>query len=346
MSRLSRLALVLGLAVLAPAARAGGPEDPYRHVVVTVPTPYWGYRPALYGGIGLIGAGPGIGYGSALHGLADYTRAEGDYLVLREKARQMREVTRQKKLETRAKELEYVKWERDFIWNWQREEERKIIAFEDERARERPAFTEILSGGMLNILLRQLSKNSRSADAPSRPIKDEWLEHINFTGTGGHTGLLRQKELSWPVLLQDDRLGETRAAIERHLETARREAGMGKVSGKTIEQLLDLHHRLEDERTELLKQSKAFGLRHHIAAGRFTKELNQALILLEDPKEAKFLLGARPNAKTVAELMQYMRENGLTFAPASEGSGRHYLSLYAEMAEEARQLAGRPTPEK
>jgi hypothetical protein len=332
MSRIALVALLAGLAGLPSPSLAGGPRDPYRLVVVTRPAPYWGYYYSPYA--------------AALHGLADYTRAEGQYLLMRESARQQREVTRQKKLETRQKELEHIKWERDFIWNMRREEERKIIAYEAERAKNMPTMTEILSGGMLNILQRELSKNSRSPDSPSRPIKEEWLENINFTATGGNTGLLRQKEISWPVILQDERLASTRAAIETHLETARREAGKGKVSGKTIEELLDLRNKLDEEATALLKASRSFGIRHHIQASRFTRDLNQALLLLENPKEAAFLLGAKPAAKTVAELMQYMRENGLTFGAASAGSERHYISLHAEMAEEARQLEQRPNPEK
>ena len=343
MTRLN-LASLIGVVLLSQSIRAGDarPADPYRLVVVTTPAPYWGYRYSAPWS-----AGPGIGYGAAMHGLADYTRAEGDYLVTREKARQMREVTRRERFKTREAELRSIKWERDFIWNWQREDERKIIAYQAERAKEMPTLTEILSGGMLNILQRELSKQSRPPEASSRPIKEEWLENINFTATGGNTGLLRQKEISWPVLIQDDRLASTRADIEKHLEVARREAAQGKVSGKTIEQLLELRNKLDDEATELLKASRAFGLRHHIQASRFTKELNQALLLLENPKEARFMLGSKPNSKTVAELMQYMRENGLTFGPASAGSERHYVSLHAEMAEEARNQDRRPnTTEK
>src|SRR5262245_59968955 len=334
MSRLLPVALLAGLAALPSPVAAGEVPvaDPYRYVVVTRPAPYWGYYYAPYA--------------AALHGLADYTRAEGEYLLLRESARQQREVTRRAKLDTRKKEWEHIKWERDFIWNVQREEEQKIIAHAYNRAKNHPTHTEIYSGGMLNILHTELSKTSRSPDSPSRPVKQEWLDAINFSSTGGNTGLLRQKDLTWPVLIQDDRFNSTRAAIEENLDAARRDAGRGKVNGTTIETLLKLKNTLDDEAIDLLRTSRSFTHRHHIHVMRFTKELNEALKLLENPKEAAFLLSAKPTARTVAELMQYMRENGLTFGPVSEGNGRHYIALHAEMAEEARALDGQPNREK
>ena len=117
-------------------------------------------------------------------------------------------------LEERRIELEHMKWERNFQWEMRKEEEEKLIQYELERSRERPSLTEVVAGTMLNNLLAELSKSSSPPGAPSVAIKQEWLDNINFTSTGGNAGLLRQKELPWPVLLQEDRFAATRAEAE------------------------------------------------------------------------------------------------------------------------------------
>jgi hypothetical protein len=71
-------------------------------------------------------------------------------------------------------------------------------------------------------------------------------------------------------------------------------------------------------------------------ANRFLAELKQSVLLLQNPKEAALLLDHTPRCKTVAELVQHMRENGLRFGPASAGSERYYVSLHDAFAQEAR----------
>ena len=84
--------------------------------------------------------------------------------------------------------------------------------------------------------------------------------------------------------------------------------------------------------------SSVWSPRHHIQALRFTGELKRTILLLENPKEAAALLAHLPPCKTIAELVHHMRENGLRFAPASAGSERHYVSLHAAMADDARMV--------
>lgn len=317
MNRVLRPVLLIALAcvVLLPSRGARG-----QVVVLRTYTPYWGYA-------------------ATLHGMADLTRATAQYHVTIQKAAQERETTRRMKLETRKEELEHMKWERDFQWEMRREEQEKLIQYELERSRDRPSLTEIIAGTMLNTLLTELAKTSRPDDASSQPLKQEWLDAITFTSTGGNAGLLRHKELPWPVLLQDDRFASSRAILESQLENAREEARLGRVSKKTLEELLRLRRTLDEEVTEMMRKPGSVWLpRHHIQAMRFTRELNDALLLIENPKEAAFLLGARPKSQTVAQLVQYMRENGMKFGPATAGSERHYVALHAALAEEARQV--------
>src|SRR5947209_4683486 len=58
--------------------------------------------------------GPADGpYGGFLHGVADVTRAQGEYLILREKAIQERQKTQQLRRENRRQELKQWYWERE-----------------------------------------------------------------------------------------------------------------------------------------------------------------------------------------------------------------------------------------
>ena len=224
--------IVLGIGAwlfLAPAANA---EDPYEGGLVTRPSPYWGYTRDPYG----------------LHGLADYTRASGEYLNLVQKAAQARERTRAMKLETRKKELEHMKWERNFLWDMRQEEVQRVIQHEEKRARERPPLTEVLAGTSLNWILADLSKESLPIDGVSQTITQEMLNKVNFVATGGNAGLLRQKELKWPVLLQASRLSDSRERVAALLDNARADLKKGNVTEETIRELLTEHKNLADGR--------------------------------------------------------------------------------------------------
>src|SRR5262249_38607561 len=100
--RLAGLGVVACLAFFSSGSAQPAATDPYRITIVTAPSPYWGYTRSPYG--------------SYLHGVADLTRANAEYLVRTQEAAQEREKTRRMKLETRKAELEHIRWEKNFLF--------------------------------------------------------------------------------------------------------------------------------------------------------------------------------------------------------------------------------------
>jgi hypothetical protein len=319
------LAFVLLLSPIASAQKVSpAAGDPYKSVVVTRPSPYWGYIRDPYD--------------STLHGLADLTRATGTYHIRIQQAARLREENRQLKLKTRRAELEHIKWEINFIREMRQEEIERTIKTEEHRARERPPMTEILAGTALNWIISGLKKDTAyPSDSRSKPLKQEWLNNVNFISTGGHAGMLREKQFIWPVLLQEERFAGAREKIESLFEQARQDARRGKLSGKVVKELLEQHKHLDESATaEATRMGAPWEPGQHIMAIRFLRELKQTLLLMQNPKEASFLLDHRPKCSNVTELVQHMRERGLTFGPASAGSEKEYLSIHDAIAQEAR----------
>jgi hypothetical protein len=313
-------AVAILLLLSAGSAQTETAGDPYDTADVTDPTPYWGYtRFAAY-----------------LHGLADLTRATGTYHIRIQKAAQVREKTRQMKLETRRLELQQIRWERNFIWDMRQEEIERTIQYEEERARKRAPLTEILAGTSLNWLLGELKLDPDLLQRQSQPIEQVWLANISLVSTGGNAGMLRQKHLVWPALLQEEQFAESRQRVESLLEQARQDARKSKLSGQTVKDLLAAHRQLEEGITEeATREGSPWGPTHQVLALRFLRELKRAMLLLQNPQEANFLLEHVPRCGTVAELIGHMSKHGLKFGPASAGCERHYVALHSAFARES-----------
>jgi hypothetical protein len=329
---LARAAWAAALLLLAagPPARGeepGPPADPYKVVVVsttTTATPYWGYVRDPYG----------------LHGRARLLEASANYHLVIQKAVKAREEARRDKLKTAEARLRYLRWERNFLWEMREEEAQRTIRFEEKRAIENPANTEILGGTALNFILRNLTKDSQSSRAVSEPLRQEWLDNVNFVCTSGNAGVLRQKQLSWTLLLRGDDLADSRARVEKLLEQGRQEVQKGDISAATVAGLLAEYRRLDAAATaEMRRPDSVWDYTQQVMANRFLKELNQSLLLLRNPKEARYLLTYTPRCKTVAELVREMEDGRLAFGPASLGSERFYLNVYAAFSREAKRRA-------
>jgi hypothetical protein len=351
---MTRLALACPLAsLLALALPAAAPAQPPGTTVFapTFVSGYWGYTydpyaQRLHGAADLTR--------SRLHGLADVTRSqgeayknildsEGEYYNKIQEAIAKREKNRQERLVTRKKALEQWAWEKEFRAEVFRKERERAKKEEVEHARDHLPLAELLSGSILNTLLDDLKKYNYDSPAGSVEIPPDCLTHINVTTHGdGHTGLLKARRLAWPILLQHEQFKEDREGIEDLLKQAREHARQEKAVGEVLFKLRDRVAGLEGQVTQLVREKRHLP-RHHIEADRFLKELTATLNMLEDAKEAKYLLGASLKGKTVHELVKHMSDEGLRFGPALRASGaqRHYRVLHDALATESARLARR-----
>jgi hypothetical protein len=274
-----------------------------------------------------------------LQSAADVIRAQGNFLINEKQADLLRENVRQKKLKTRRQELEEWEWERAFRMEANERQRERIRVVALKRSLNDPPPTEIWSAHSLNVLLRHLKEHPDSPGA-SVAIDPARLAHIHVTsGMAGNVGLLKGDKIPWPLLLRTSDLADERKQMDELLARVKRQVVKGEVSA---DDLIALRRRVADLAKQLKESLRkkasdpAWNPGSYINAKQFLRQVDDALTMLEKP-DAKYYLKP-PEGKTVAELVQYMKDNGLSFAPATVGSERHYVALRDALAEESRRV--------
>ncbi len=85
----------------------------------------------------------------------------------------------------------------------------------------------------------------------------------------------------------------------------------------------------------------------YTAAKHYLGSLDGAVMVLKSPNAASYVNGKyAAQAKMVKELVQYMADNGLSFAPAIRGEEAAYNSLYNSLLTyDVQMVAWKATPE-
>jgi hypothetical protein len=320
------------------AAQSTLSADPYRTVVITAPSPYWGatYTPYVVR--------------TPLDGVAAVIEAQGDYLDKVQKAALLREEVRQKKLETRRKQLEHWEWERDFRAATAQRERERIHNQELEYARNFPSQTMICDGTVLNKLLDELARRPELPADGSTRVEADWLAHVHVSVDGrANIALLKGDTIFWPQLLLRPEFSDDRKRIDDLLKEARQLAVSN--SGGQVA-LAPVLRGLEEARrackdhidTEIRNSANdpAYNPRHYVEGGRFLKQLLDAIFMLERPDAAFYLTPLQ--GRTVGELVAQMKKKGVRFAPATVGCERFYVALHRALADEVTRLKGLETP--
>ncbi len=320
------VSVLLSAVMLAGASPAFAQAAPavYRVFPASVPSPYWGY---VYNP-----------YAAVLHGAADLTRAQGEFLVNKEQAALLHQQARQEKVRSRRAELEQLLWEVDFKVEITKKRREASQEREAHRVRHTEHLTEIWSAYALNVLLDDLRRYPDLSAGLSEPIDPEWLAHLNVTsGKGGaHLGVLRTGKLSWPLILNQPQFAEQRQRIERLVATALQQTMSEAKGTEALSDLTRTVSNLDRQVRRAVNENRGdpvWEFYSYANGLNFLRQLDSALKQLEEP-EAVFYLRP-PQGRTVAELVGYMNQKGLRFAPASRGGERHYTALYRALAAEA-----------
>jgi hypothetical protein len=322
------------LVLTAPAVAQAA--DPYRNIVVSTPTPYWGYSYAPYV------------VRNALDGIAEIIRAQGDFLVKTQEASLLREEVRQKKFETRRKELEHWEWERDFMVSWRNKDLERLRKSDVEYSRKFPQYTEIYAGMPLNSLFDELRSLPDYAADNSVPVAAEWLDHINVTVDGrSNLGLLKNGKVLWPQGLLRADYNDDREAINQLLTKAKENAVISQsqnlIDAVILRQLRErvgqLRERLDREFKGGAYQGYSWTWSHYIGTMRFLRQVSDSIYALEQPGAAVLLNPLQ--GKTVAELVGYMKKNGVRFAAATLGGEAAYVALHRALADEVTRVQGK-----
>jgi hypothetical protein len=297
-----------------------------------------GYNPFSAGATGYgatgYGSSPYDPYGgSDLRGIAEITAAQGKFAVSIEESKMTREKRRQSEIETRRKIFDEWQYERgraptleDF-----RNQDRSLAR---RRALNDPPLTEILSATALNTLLDHLKSLQGSGASGARVAIDEGtLKRINITpGTGGNFGLLKNDgRLTWPLPLQDENFRRERDAISKDVPTLVQQAAFG--NGVDPGMLNTTKKNLDVLQEKLAKNVREIGTSQYIESKRFLNLVNDGLQTLSNNDVATYFnRDFAAKCKTTAELVKYMADKGLKFAPSTPGDEAAYRALHQGLA--------------
>jgi hypothetical protein len=333
--------------------RGGGGFSPYaaalNNQAALYSSPYLGgyanpYNTASLSSYG--NGGYGGGYGSYpyyedpaagyLRGGAEVINAQGRFMVSQQQAYQMREQYRQAKIDTRRKAFDEYLYEREKTPTPEEERQRAMLQ-QLNRSRNNPPVTEIWSGKALNDLLADLRKGTKDVASLRNfqvPLDEEGLKHINVSKGTGNVGLLKNEgRLSWPVALSGEEFKPERERVSALAREAVSQAGFNRtVDAGTIRQMMGDVDKLKKE---LRRTGGDLPVALYIEANTFVNNLNDAIRALQQPDvndyfgpEGKYVL----KAKTVADLVKFMADRGLQFAPAVPGDENAYVALHNSLA--------------
>jgi hypothetical protein len=305
---------------------------------------YGGGGAGMYGGYGMYGM---YGYGTQwmmnpyegyLKGSAEVEKANAEYEQTIQQARLVREETRRSALQTRRAMIEQADWERAHMPDPEKIRQ-AFLARELERARVSPPLADISSARSLNTLLRHLiaqaGKGAQIEREYNAPLDPETLEAVNLTtgDTRGNVGLLKDGgDLKWPQPLKGEAFKNTREDLDRLMQQAAQ--ALRKNHSPDESTVNDLDADLKTLQKTLEANSDRLSFDDYIVAQRYLRELGDTLTALRDRNVANFFNGNWSlKARNVAELVQFMRDKGLQFAPAtSSKADAAYTALYNALA--------------
>jgi hypothetical protein len=281
---------------------------------------YWGYSPYQ------------DPYGSYLRGGADVISAQSRYLVAIQEANLLREQVKARQIENRRSAFDHYLYvrERTPTIEQLRAEDRNRRR---DRAQTDPPVTEVYSATALNDLLADLQQIPL-AGVTDVPLDTETVRRVNFTPSrnGANIGLFRNAaKLTWPGVLQGEEYQPARERLTSLAQGALERLQAGKaVDSATLLQMYDdlevMHQKLRDSVTDLTAPQ-------YIEAKRFLNLFGDALKALQHADAANYFNGRFEfQGKSVAELVKFMTERGLWFAPAVSGDEPAYTAVHRALA--------------
>lgn len=292
---------------------------------------------------------PNYGY---LSGAGQVINAQSTFMKSVQESNILKEQVKREKIENRRRVFEEWLYERERMPTAQDNRERNQ-KLEYRRAID-PPITELYSAKSLNDLMDHLKKlpaNSLPAGA-AFPLDEELLGKVNVTpgliGSKGNSGLLRNNgKISWPLVLRGDDFKNDVDKLDELLPDAVKQAtSKGEVGRNTVNDIIACVNKMQKH---LASSIKDLPPAQHIEAKRFLNNLDDAVKVLGQPDVGNYFNRTYiAKGQNVQELIKYMMEKGLKFAPAVSGDEAAYNALHQalvafDMASQ-NQLAEQRTP--
>jgi len=270
--------------------------------------------------------------GGYLRGSADIISSQGKWFEDVQQALNMKEHYKQERIATERKRVDEYLYERE-----------KLPTVEDDRQRalgqlisrslNNPPVAEIWSGHALNYVLTDIRKSQpKTGSRQIVSLDEDVVKHINLTPGPGNPGLLKNDgRLRWPLALLSDDYKPQRELLNSLAREAVRQAINGRVDPGLAK---DLNEALAGIHDKLTASVRDLAPNQYIEAGRFVGNFGEALKILVRP-DAGDLFNQRFSVKgmNVADLIKYMTDKGLTFAPAVEGDESAYQALHRALVD-------------
>jgi hypothetical protein len=308
-----------------------------------------GYGASMAAGYGGYGSSPYSsgygGYGSYedpyagyLRGVAAVTSANGNYLNQVQQARLEQTQADSARLDLRRRILEEAATERK---NWLNPETQRQQDIHDAyvRAAHEPPVTEILSGRSLNDLYNHvfpLQERARQQGQrlPEVHLDPDMLRQVNLVGAGsaGSVALLKDRgRLTWPLVLQGPEYEVPRTRLSALATAAIDQLRLNNPVGPAT--LRDMQADVQRMSDTLLRNVGNVSPTEYVEAKRFLGGLESAIRALQDPNVGNQLnQNWTPRAQNVAELVDFLSQRGLRFAPATPGDEPAFRNLHQRMA--------------
>ena len=197
-----------------------------------------------------------------------------------------------------------------------------------------PPITEIFVAEPLNALLLKLTElQTQGTLLPDVPITDTVLQHTNLT-TGinpGNLAILKNNGfISWPMALRRDDWKSRETRLELLTTSLVKQVRGDDIQPNDYRQALAL---LDQAQAQWKDEVARMPASEYIQGKRFLTDLTAAVKALSEPDASQFFLNKqKAKGQNVAELVAYMRANGLKFAPATAADKPAYLALHQALA--------------
>ncbi len=270
-------------------------------------------------------------FGGYFRGVGDLVGAYGRYGIDNNTARLLNQQVEQEKIRTRRMIQDQRRYEQSLLPTAEeiRERDRQIAL---RRAMNDPPLPDILSATALNTLLQNIQRSvSQGGSGPAVPLDAAMLERIHVTsGTGGSVAAFRNgNRLQWPLALRDEPFDADRDKFQMLVQDVLRQVEGDNVRASTVREMTAAIDSME--RT-LNAQARNMDMLQIIEVRRYLGELRDGTRALGNPSAPNYFNKRwRAQGRDVAELVQHMTREGLSFAPAVAGDEGAYRSLHQAM---------------
>jgi hypothetical protein len=263
---------------------------------------------------------------------AALTRAQGDLMVNQQQAYLLREQVRAQRA-TNARDESSRSVNNNAYASSATAARERSSGQETARLSKDPVRAEIWSGTALNQILADLQRRpvndgTENLTNPSLLLDASLLKQINLTFGKGHIGLLKYGgRLSWPAGFEPSAYAESKERLNAlAFEVFEQARVNGRLDSNTLR---EMSRAVEDLRRRFRKNGGELSPEAHIEANRFLQDLDAALTALKRPDVgALFTSHNDLRARTVPELVQFMTERRLQFAPAHPRERMAYEQIH------------------